>query len=323
MARAKLSSNNGNGMSITAPKLSDVPRFEHIVTREDQSFLWRRDDYPWERNVWNYHPEVEIHLIRNASGIAFVGDHIGEFGPGHLAIVGGGLPHDWVTTLNPGQRIEGRDVILQFDAARILRFRDQIPELAELDGFMHRIQRGVAFTGQTAVGAGALLERIGELEGLQRLIGFLELLQMMASAQDYVLLSSAHFMPDQDGETLAMLQRSLIYIGENFTNELPLGEVAHYMAMTESQFSRFFKRNTGNTFTDYLTAMRLHKSCSLLAEDQHSITDICFMSGYTNISNFNRRFRERYGMTPRDYRNRSEERRRLEASRQTELTVRH
>ncbi|MBE0579539.1 hypothetical protein [Devosia sp.] len=94
-------------MSTAAPKPSDVPRFERIVTREDESFLWRRDDYPWERNVWNYHPEVEIHLINNASGIAFVGDYIGEFGPGHLTIVGGGLPHDWVTTLNPGQRIEG------------------------------------------------------------------------------------------------------------------------------------------------------------------------------------------------------------------------
>jgi AraC-like DNA-binding protein len=310
-------------MSTTVPKQSDVPRFEHIVTREDESFLWRRDDYPWERNVWNYHPEVEIHLINDASGIAFVGDHIGEFGPGHLTVVGGGLPHDWVTTLNPGQRIEGRDTILQFDAGRILRFRDQIPELAELDGFMQRIQRGVAFTGPTARNGAVLLARIGELTGLQRLVAFLELLQMMASAQDYVLLSSAHFMPDQDGETLALLQRALIYISENFTNELPLGEVADFMDMTESGFSRFFKKNTGNTFTDYLTAMRLHKACSLLAEDQHSITDICFLAGYTNISNFNRRFRERYGMTPRDYRNRSEERRRLEGARQTELAVRH
>src|SRR5690606_1191840 len=131
----------GDTMSVAAPRPSDVPRFEHIVTREDESFLWRRDDYPWERNVWNYHPEVEIHLVRNASGIAFVGDYIGEFGPGHLTIVGGGLPHDWVTTLHPGQRIEGRDTILQFDPGRILRIRDQFPELAELDGFFQRIQR--------------------------------------------------------------------------------------------------------------------------------------------------------------------------------------
>lgn len=51
-----------------------------------------------------------------------------------------------------------------------MRFRDQIPELAELDGFMQRIQRGVAFTGATARNGAALLGRIGDLTGLQRLV---------------------------------------------------------------------------------------------------------------------------------------------------------
>jgi hypothetical protein len=41
-----------------------VPAFEHIVTQAGDSFLWRLDDYPWERNVWNFHPEYEIHLLR-------------------------------------------------------------------------------------------------------------------------------------------------------------------------------------------------------------------------------------------------------------------
>ena len=182
-------------MSIAAPKQSDVPRFEHIVTREDESFLWRRDDYPWERNVWNYHPEVEIHLIKNASGIAFVGDYIGEFGPGYLTIVGGGLPHDWVTALHPGQRIAGRDTILQFDSERILRFRDQIPELAELDGFMHRIQRGVAFTGSTAVTPREIFEDHLRL----RVEGDLEEDLRRNYSKDVVLLTSNSDFVGHDG----------------------------------------------------------------------------------------------------------------------------
>ncbi|MGY3328150.1 hypothetical protein ACVILI_001167 [Mesorhizobium sp. USDA 4775] len=36
-----------------------APAFEHIVTEASDSFLWRLDDYPWERNVWNFHPEYE------------------------------------------------------------------------------------------------------------------------------------------------------------------------------------------------------------------------------------------------------------------------
>ncbi|SCB24333.1 hypothetical protein GA0061101_104470 [Rhizobium lusitanum] len=45
---------------------ANLPAVEHIVTNANETFLWRADDYPWERNAWNYHPEIEIHL----SGIA-------------------------------------------------------------------------------------------------------------------------------------------------------------------------------------------------------------------------------------------------------------
>jgi hypothetical protein len=40
------------------------PRFEQVLTAENETFLWRIDDYPWARFVWNFHPEFEIHLIR-------------------------------------------------------------------------------------------------------------------------------------------------------------------------------------------------------------------------------------------------------------------
>ncbi len=310
------------GISGTT-KSYEPPRFEQIVTDAGESFLWRRDDYPWERNVWNYHPEIEIHLITNSSGVAFVGDYIGDFGPGCLTVVGGGLPHDWVTTVSPGQRIAGRDVILQFDADKIINLRDQIPELNELDGFLARIKRGVAFTGQTAVKGAALLENIGELRGLARLIAFLHLLQIMAQAQDYVLLSSREFLPSFDIDSLGLLQNALQYISENYTNELPLMEVAGLLGMGESQFSRFFKKHTGNTFTDHLAALRLHRACLMLADEQYAVTDICFSVGYTNISNFNRRFKERFHMTPSAYRKLSEERRRLEAQRSEGIAAPH
>src|SRR6218665_1108735 len=85
------------------------PTFEHIVTDVSETFLWRLDDYPWERNVWNFHPEIEIHLLRKSTGMVFVGDHIGEFTAGSLTVIGADLPHDWVTATAPGELIEGRD----------------------------------------------------------------------------------------------------------------------------------------------------------------------------------------------------------------------
>jgi AraC-like DNA-binding protein len=72
--------------------------------------------------------------------------------------------------------------------------------------------------------------------------------------------------------------------------------------MTESAFSRFFKRNTGNTFVKHLTSLRISDACDLLVNTDLPITEVCFEAGYMNVSNFNRAFRKQRGVTPGRYR---------------------
>ena len=61
--------------------------------------------------------------------------------------------------------------------------------------------------------------------------------------------------------------------------------------MSNSVFSRFFKKNTGHGFVRYLNRMRINRACVLLAKSEMPVTDICFETGFNNISNFNRQFR--------------------------------
>ena len=89
------------------------PQFELIVGDPAASFRWNRHDYPSALARWNYHPEYEIHLIAESVGKMFVGDYIGAFGPGNLLLVGPDLPHHWVSDLAPGERVKGRDIVLQ------------------------------------------------------------------------------------------------------------------------------------------------------------------------------------------------------------------
>ncbi len=161
---------------------------------------WRCDDYPWERNVWNVHPEYEIHLIRNASGIALVGDHIEPFEPGYLAIVGSGLPHDWVTATAPGEVIRGRDIVLQFDRERLRRRRRScFPELARPRAVPRRWRcAGSPSTARPAGSAPSMLEAMRDVSGIERLTLFLRLLGLMAARGEYKVLSSANFTPDTD-----------------------------------------------------------------------------------------------------------------------------
>ena len=94
----------------------------------------------------------------------------------------------------------------------------------------------------------------------------------------------------------------------SFAEDLKLPDVAELAGMTESTFSRFFQKNTGNSFSDHLAKLRLWQACKLLADTDVAITDICFQVGYMNISNFNRAFLRKHKMTPSSYRKLSRQR---------------
>jgi AraC-like DNA-binding protein len=278
------------------------PRFEQVLTAENETFLWRIDDYPWARSVWNFHPEFEIHLIRKSTGTVFIGDYIGEFSPGQLTIVGGGLPHNWVSHMRAGEIVNARDLVVQFDPAKLKKASTYLPEIAALEKFLELALRGILFHGDTArIGADAL-EAMGHARGLDRLNQFLQLLELLASSTTYEVLSSPEFFPDLNSSALDIMQRCSSYICDHMATDLSLPDVAKVAGMTESTFSRFFQKNAGRSFTDYLSELRIGRACRLLAETQQPVSGICYEVGYLNLSNFNRNFLKRRGMTPSRYR---------------------
>jgi AraC-like DNA-binding protein len=128
----------------------------------------------------------------------------------------------------------------------------------------------------------------------------------LASSTDYRLLSSMQLQGVDDDRSLAQIDAVVSRITENLSEPLSAAEVAAEFGMTESRFSRFFRRATGNTFTDFVNRVRISRACQLLLESDSLITDICFMVGFNNVANFNRRFLDIKGMTPRDYRRQGE-----------------
>ncbi len=283
-----------------APQLA--PKFEQILTAEDNTFLWRIDDYPWAHSFWNFHPEFEIHLIRKSSGTAYVGDYIGDFGPGDLTVIGSNLPHDWVSHIGKDDKILARDLVVQFDPEKLRRAGQHLPEISRLDSLLTAAHRGLRFSGATARRVAHLLENIASTKGLERLIRFLQVLELLADSDEYEILSSPEFAPSVDAVTLNTMQRAILYIHGHFTEKIQLPDVAAIANMSVTKFSRFFIKNTGRSFTDYVTSLRIGRACRLLSESDTPITEICYEVGYANLSNFNRSFLRHVGKSPSAYR---------------------
>lgn len=280
---------------------------EIILPAPQQSFRWYEHDYPYALARWNHHPEYEIHLIRKGSGKLLAGDYMGAFGPGHVALMGPDLPHDWMGDLAPGEHLQGRDVVLQFDGATLLGLRKTLPELGELQGLFDRARRGLEFTGATATQAADLLERIGKTDGLPRMVLFLQLLSTLRAAPEGEAksLASACYAPALDAVSAERVQQAFDYLQRELTGDIRLSVIARQLNMSEPGFSRFFKRATGHGFIDLMRKLRIQKACRLLLQTQMSVVDVCFEVGYINLSNFNRHFRHEMSLTPSDYRRNS------------------
>jgi AraC-like DNA-binding protein len=278
-----------------------LPDFESIVTDPSESFKWHQHDCPSSIARWNYHPEYEIHLITRSHGRQFVGDYIGEFGPGNLVLAGSNLPHNWISDLKRGEVIEARDMVIQF-VPELLRSRaDVFPELADLEPFLTDALRGFEFFGDAARRGGDLMRRVGAGRGFQRLVLFFELIDLLAGTPEKKILASPDYAPTLDKETLRVVHDVISYIVNNLSGKVRMSEAAAIAGMTQSAFSRFFKKNTGANFVDYSRKLRIGRACKLLSNTRRPVTEICFEVGYANISNFNRHFRKERGVTPSQY----------------------
>lgn len=94
---------------------------------------------------------------------------------------------------------------------------------------------------------------------------------------------------------------ALRYIEDNY-RMASLTELATELNVSVYQLSRLIKQNTGSTFKELLQRKRLNKAVQLLSETKLSISDIIAYVGYDNASYFFRIFKERYGVSPREYR---------------------
>jgi AraC-like DNA-binding protein len=81
-----------------------------------------------------------------------------------------------------------------------------------------------------------------------------------------------------------------------------LNEAADLLNMSVVLFSRLIKQRTGKSFIEFVNEIRLGYATRLLIETTKSISEICYESGFNNISNFTRTFRKKQGSTPSEFR---------------------
>ncbi|MGQ0594350.1 MAG: helix-turn-helix domain-containing protein [Gammaproteobacteria bacterium] len=101
--------------------------------------------------------------------------------------------------------------------------------------------------------------------------------------------------------TVSRTAEALIRLEQGFAEDLRLDDLAMACHMSGSHFSRTFKKEHGTSFSRYVLRYRLERACEFLATAETSVKQAALAAGFHDCSYFDRVFRRRYGMSPRDY----------------------
>ncbi len=275
------------------------PVFEKVPRRDWESFhceLIQGSDYGTR---WHFHPEFQLTLAVRSSGHRVVGDNIAPLTDGDMVLLGSNLPHVWHQDEDKG----GVDaIVVRFEENFLGReFLDR-PEMEGVRRLLRRAARGLEVRGQTRREVAQRLRHLAGASGLTRVVDLLAILDLLARAKDLRALASASYEPTLHATDQGRMERVCDFIHEHLTEDIDRAQLAKLAHLSEGAFSRFFRSRTGKTVPEYINEVRIGRACRLIAEDQHNITDIALDCGYRNLANFNRRFREVVGRTPREYR---------------------
>ncbi|MFT5895868.1 MAG: AraC-like DNA-binding protein [bacterium] len=283
------------------PSSNSTPEFE-FTDGTERSVHYLEHGFPNPLVRWHYHDDYELHLIVASTGKVFVGDHVGRFAPGHLVLTGPRLPHNWISQTEPGEEIELRDLVIQFRMDLMPKMASLAPELMSILPLLERARHGIEFMSVGTDWAQSTFQSLRDLSGPPRIAKLIELLHHLSEENNYALLSTLAIRSRADQASQDKIEQVTQYISEYFAREITLGEMAKLVGMNDSAFSRFFAKATGNSFNRFVNRVRISKACELLSETEIPITTICYETGFNNIANFNRRFRELKENTPREYR---------------------
>lgn len=265
----------------------------YIIERIKENF-----DFPLHS-----HGEFELNFIENARGAQrIIGDSVDEIEEYELILITGpDLVHTWQTYHCKSKKI--REITIQF-AKNLLP-----PELLDKNQFQPiremfvRAQKGLSFSLHTILKVRPLLNSLPhETEGFFSVISFFTLLYELSKDKSARELASSSFARRTDNSRCRRIQQVEAFVESNYSKDISLKDVAAIANMSEYSFGRFFKAQTGRTFTDYLIGIRIGHAVRAMVSTSDTILEISYKCGFNNVSNFNRLFRKIKGYSPREFR---------------------
>lgn len=278
-----------------------------IPNTEDELIRIQTDDVPYFYDEYHFHQEIQITYFTHGYGTCIIGDQLSQFKAGDLFVIGSNLPHvfksDKEFYTNTSLSSYSQSILINTEAfpKELL----QKPDFYELNQFISNSNFGLKYSIKHDSELINFFDATFNSSGLKKLIHCLRLIMGLSDQIESNLLKKIGYKSDHTESDSLILNKVFQYSLNNYTSDISLDSIAQVATMSKPSFCRFFKKRTRKTFAVFLNEVRIQEACKLLRSTDKNISEIAYLSGFNNISNFNRQFKKVVFCSPKEFRNKN------------------
>lgn len=254
---------------------------------------------PEEQITLHSQSSWELSCVITGAGTRLIADVSEPFTSGETVLVPPGIPHCWYFNKDKTDRngnIENITIVFHTDFLN--NMQHCFPELSEVFSHLVALNHAVVLSGETREKIFSIMTRM-KLEATEkRVLSFMEILLTLAEDRTGRVIMSAKQLKRSE----IRLSQIQSYVNCNYANDITIDRIASHLGMNRTSFCSFFKRETGQTFTEFLNVYRLSAACDMLRCTEKQIGEVAVSVGVPDIPYFCRIFKKKYGMTPTEYR---------------------
>jgi AraC-like DNA-binding protein/mannose-6-phosphate isomerase-like protein (cupin superfamily) len=280
------------------------PLLEKSIESLNQSFLVKKLQEPFFDPNWHFHPHYQLFTVIRGTGTRFIGDDIRHFEEGDTVFLGPNMPHLWRSDRNYFEKesqLKTEGIVVYFKEDFLGTDFFEKPEMFDIKSFLKNSERGLDITGKMGAEIVIDLNELLGLTGFEGISKLLNILHKLSVTNDYQYISSSNYTNTHKISETERMRIVHEYVLKHFKENINLSTVASLSNMTEAAFCRYFKSRTNKTFSDFVKEIRIGNACKILQDENKSISQTCYESGYNTVSNFNNQFKSLKGVSPLQY----------------------
>ena len=280
------------------------PLLEKSIENLNQSYLVKTLKEPFFDPNWHFHPHYQLFTVIKGTGTRFIGDDIRHFNIGDTVFLAPNMPHLWRSDreyFEKDSQLMTEGIVVYFKEDFLGSEFFEKSEMYDIKTLLKKSERGLDLTGQLKEELVNDLKNLPVDSGFQGIIKILSILDKLSKSTDYQYIASTTYSNTHKISETERMRRVHEYVLKHFKENINLSTVASLSNMTDAAFCRYFKSRTNKTFSDFVKEIRIGNACKMLQDENKSISQTCYESGYNTVSNFNNQFKSLKGISPKQY----------------------